>query len=153
MAACVRLLIHRHSIRSATADLVWRLVSVLVVGWLIAGCGTSVSLPDRSNPAVEAEEARLALLLETTDDSWIPKPRDCMVRLLGQDGSISYVWAFCQGPELVAGERPAESVPARIDGDHVSQPRDGSLYAEDVETMFPGDLAAAILDSDPRLFP
>lgn len=130
-----------------------RLVLFLVFGGLIAGCSSPVALPDRTDPAVQAEEARLAVLLETRDDNWIPQPRECSVRLLGQEGDTSYVWAFCQGPdEIEEGEHPAESLPLRIDGDQVSEPRDGSL-GDDIEEMFPADLAAAILDNDPRIFP
>jgi hypothetical protein len=115
-----------------------------------------VALPDRSNPGVQAEEARLAELLEATDDFWPPQPRQCSVRLLGQEGTTSYVWAHCEGPEIDADgqlERPAGSVPLRIDGNLVSEPRDGSLYAEDIKEMFPADLADAILDGDQRIFP
>lgn len=35
----------------------------------------------------------------------------------------------------------------------MSQLRDGDLFSDDVEEMFPADLAKAILDRDPRVFP
>jgi hypothetical protein len=40
--------------------------------------------------------------LEATDDFWPPQSRQCSVRLLGQDGTTSYVWAHCDGSEIDA---------------------------------------------------
>lgn len=133
-----------------------RLLICFVVGGLVAGCSSPVALPDRTDPGVQAEETRLAELLETTDDFWPPQPRRCSVRLLGQEGATSYVWAHCEGPEVVADgqiERPAGSLALRIDGDRVSEPRDGGLYVDDVEEMFPADIAEAIFAHDERIFP
>lgn len=133
-----------------------RLLLSFVVGALVAGCSSPVALPDRSDPEVQAEEARLTELLEATDDFWPPQPRKCSVRLLGQEGTTSYVWAHCTGPEIDADgqlERPAGSLPLRIDGDLVSAPRDGSLYGDDIGEMFPADLADAVLGRDQRIFP
>lgn len=133
-----------------------RLLLSLVVVALVAGCNSPVALPDRTDPGVQAEEARLTELLEGTDDFWPPQPRQCSVRLLGQEEATSYVWAHCEGPEIDADgqiERPGRSGPLRIDGDLVSEPRDGSLYSEDIREMFPADLADAILDRDQRVLP
>lgn len=147
---------HRFTTSVSFADMNRRLLVCFVVGGLVASCSNPVALPDRSDPGVQAEEARLAELLEATDDFWPPQPRRCSVRLLGQEGTTSYVWAHCEGPEVDAdgqSERPAGSLPLRIDGELVSEPRDGSLYVEDVAEMFPADLAEAILDGDQRVFP
>ncbi len=105
----------------------------------------ALELPDRTDDAVRSEEARIITLLKATRD--VSLPGDCDVRLLGQDQSASFVWAYCS--DGVSGA----SVPLRIDGDKVSIPGDGSLYSIDVERMFPADLADAILDRDERLRP
>ncbi len=105
----------------------------------------ALELPDRMADAVRSEEARIITLLKTTPD--VSLPGDCDVRLLGQDESASFVWAYCS--DGVSGA----SVPLRIDGDKVSIPGDGESYPIDVKRMFPPDLADAILDHDERLRP
>lgn len=120
----------------------------LVVGGLVAGCSSPVAVANRSDPGVQAEETRLAQLIESTDDFWPPQPRRCSVRLLRQEGATSYVWAGCEGPEVAADgqvERPARSGSLRIDGDLVSQPGEA---LENLEEMLPADLAEAILGGE-----
>jgi hypothetical protein len=127
-------------------------VLVVLVAAAVRGCGESVDLPDRTDPAVEAEEARIAEVLESTDDIWVPGP--CEVRLLGQDGTTSYAWANCEGYE--ANDLPEKSGwggPVRIDGDRVSQPRDGNLHGTDIREMFPPEIANAIFAGHERIYP
>ncbi len=106
-------------------------------------------LPDRSKADVQAEEQRLALLLP---GQLLDGPGTCGVRLLGREGSSSFVWARCESsrpPDV----RSAVSVPVRVDGDQVSKPQDGEEYSASVKRMFPGQLAEAILDAPDRLHP
>lgn len=136
-----------------------RLVGLLLVAMLVGGCSEPVDLPDRADPAVQAEEARLTAILESIEDVdhiLVPMPRECSVRLLGQEGDTAYVWANCFGPSIdteFGSERPGVGGPMRIDGDRVSMPGDGSQYSEDIKEMFPADIARAILDGDDRIFP
>ncbi|MCP3976539.1 MAG: hypothetical protein GY720_18785 [bacterium] len=104
-----------------------------------------LALPDRTSADVQAEEQRIAALLESTTDIWIPG--ECNVRLLGQEGSTSYAWADCS--DGLAGT----SLPLRIDTEQVAAPGDGSIFSDDVTTMFPSELAEAILARDERIFP
>lgn len=140
------------------------IVGVALIGGFLAGCSDPVVLPDRTDPAVQAEEARIGDVLETVEEARIgdvtgsadailvPRPRECAVRLLGQDGDTSYVWANCFGP-LDGPERPGIGAPVRIDGDRVWVPGDGSQYGEDIEEMFPADIAKAIFDGGERISP
>jgi hypothetical protein len=50
-------------------------------------------------------------------------------------------------------ERPAQGGPLRIDGDRVSEPRDGGLRSDDIREMFPAELADAIFAGDERIYP
>lgn len=129
-----------------------RIAVLVLVAAAIGGCGEPVDLPKRTDPAVQAEEARIAAVLESTDDIWVPGP--CEVRLLGQEGATSYAWANCEGYE--ADDLPEKSGwggPVRIDGDRVSQPRDGNLNGTDIREMFPVELADAIFAGDERIYP
>ena len=119
------------------------LVPLLLI--CVSCSGAELVLPDRTDPAVQAEEQRIATLLQSSTDVWIPG--QCKVRLLGQEGSTSYVWARCS--DGLSGA----SLPLRIDDEQVSAPGDGSLYSDDVIRMFPPELADAILDRDERIFP
>ncbi len=120
--------------------------SLVAIVFLLGACGqSSLALPDRTADAVRSEEARITTLLKTAPNVCLPG--DCDVRLLGQDGPASFVWAYCS--DGVSGA----SVPLRIDGDEVSIPGDGTSYPIDVERMFPAALADAILDHDDRLRP
>lgn len=110
-----------------------------------------MDLSDRTDPAVQAGETRIAAVLESTDDIWVPGP--CAVRLLGQEGATSYVWAVCEGYEGDAPEKSGWSGPVRIDGDRVSKARDGSLYGDDIREMFQADLVEAILDHNQDVTP
>lgn len=129
-----------------------RIAALVLVTVALGGCSEPVGLPDRSDSAVQAEEARIAAVLESTDDIWVPGP--CEVRLLGQQGATSYAWANCEGYE--AEDLPEKSGwggPVRIDGTRVSQPRDGNLNAADIRDMFPAELADAIFAGDERVYP
>ncbi|MEH1164355.1 hypothetical protein V6V47_03085 [Micromonospora sp. CPCC 205539] len=122
----------------------------LAVG-LLGGCSEPppYPLPDRSTPAVQAEEQRLAALLPT---ELLGGPGTCRVRLLGQEGSTSFAWAHCEGtggPGLASGV----SEPVRVDGDRVTQPLDGAENGPSVRRMFPERLAAAVLDDPERMMP
>ena len=119
------------------------LLVVAVVG--LVACGDALSLPDRTSESVRAEEARIAQVLEDTEDVWLPGI--CDVRSLGKHGTTSYVWAYrTDGNSGV-------SMPLRIDGRQVSAPLDGSLYSVDVRQMFPTELAELILNNDERILP
>lgn len=128
-------------------------IAVLVAAAALAvGCSEPVYLPDRSDPAVQAQEARIVTVLESASDIWVPGP--CTVRLLRQEGATSYAWAVCEGYETPeAPEKSAWSGPVRVDGDQVSQPRDGDLYGSDVRKMFPADLVTVIFDQRPDVMP
>lgn len=117
----------------------------LVLAVLTACSGTELMLPDRTNVAVQAEEQRIATLLRSTTNVWIPG--ECNVRLLGQEDPTSYVWADCS--DGLSGT----SLPLRIDGEQVSAPGEGSLFLDDVTRMFPAELADAIFARDERIFP
>jgi hypothetical protein len=133
-----------------------RIAALVLFAAVVGGCNDPVNLPDRTDPIVQAEEAGIATFLESADDIWVPQPRRCSVRLLGQEGATSYVWANCEGPEVVDDgqlERPAQGGPLRIDGDRVSEPRDGGLRSDDIREMFPAELADAIFAGDERIYP
>lgn len=126
--------------------------ALVLVAAVLGGCSEPVGLPDRTDPAVQAEEARIAAVIESSDDIWVPG--SCAVRLLGQEVATSYVWVVCEGygsDDLP--ERPGWGGPARIDGDQVSQPRDGGLRGSDIREMFPAELADAIFAGDERIYP
>jgi hypothetical protein len=108
---------------------------------LLAGCGpsgtSSWDLPERSAPAVRAEEDRISRLAAARD---FPAEATCQTRLLGGTAPVSFAWVFCEG-----AQGGGLSGPVRVDGDVVEQPGDGSHYAADVRVMFPSALAELIL--------
>ncbi len=108
----------------------------------VSACSSPPVLPDRTNPAVKAEEARLARLLGA-DRSILGEPGVCTVRLLGQRAGASFVWAHCAAP---VPQGTAASLPLRIDGSKVTIPEDGEGFADSVRQMFPTDLAEFVLE-------
>ena len=119
--------------------MVRRLLLAVQVLLLAVACGLPPDLPDPSDPAVRAEEARLAAVL-AADSTVITPPGSCAVRLLRQEGGTSYTYALCtNGTTSVA-------MPVRVDGEQVTTPEDGSGHTRSVEAMFPDDLAGAVLD-------
>jgi hypothetical protein len=116
---------------------------------LLAGCGprggSSWDLPERSDPAVRAEERRISRLAAARE---FPADATCQARSLGGTASVSYAWVICEG-----AQSGGLSGPVRVDGDVVDQPGDGALYAADVETMFPSELAELILSAPMDLKP
>lgn len=118
------------------------IVGSAVAATVMASCSrTSYSLPERTNEVVAAE-ADLAKVVGTARGG-----DDCTVRYLGEDDRASFVWAEC------AGSNGAVSGPARVEGDDVEWPGDGSQHAEDVRRMFPKDIADAISSDAQRLRP
>lgn len=122
---------------------------VLVVMLVAAGAchSGSYKLPDASSPEVKAEQARLALVIASREASDVGPSPVCQVRLLGQHGTVSYVWALCR-----ARTGGAASFPARVDGQRVQTPRDGH-YGEDVHKLFPAGLARLIDRDAASLYP
>lgn len=116
--------------------------------WALTGC-SSVDLPDRDDPAVQREEARVVQILEKGSPRTM-QPSRCKVRLLGQDSGQSFVWAECT--QTVSPET-AYSVPARIRGEQVTMPQDGDRYASSVRDMFPAELADLVLDDPDQARP
>lgn len=115
------------------------------------------SLPDRNDEAVRREEARLAPIVARSDvlgsGLWPLSPRpQCKVRLLGTRGDSSFVWARC-AREDAAGVTTEVSLPARVDGDIVRVPAEGSEYAASVRQIFPAPIAEAILRDRDTLKP
>jgi hypothetical protein len=122
----------------------WRLtVTVSLVLVCVAGCSGRPELPDRTDPAIRAEAARIAALLGA-DPSVVGGPGTCKVRLLGQEAGASFVWAEC-----AALDPPFSGVsaPMRVDGSTVTLPGEGAAYSESVREMFPEDLAEFVLDN------
>ncbi|GAB7192441.1 hypothetical protein NUM3379_31500 [Kineococcus sp. NUM-3379] len=106
---------------------------------LLGACALPPELPDPSDPAVRAEEQRIAGVL-AADPVVITPPGRCSVRLLRQEEGTSYTYALCtNGTTSVA-------MPVRVDGEEVTTPEDGSGHTRSIEAMFPGDLAAAVLE-------
>jgi hypothetical protein len=100
-------------------------------------------LPDRSDPAVRAEEARIAALLGA-DPSILGGPGECRVRLLGQEAGASFVWATCAA---VDPPHTGISAPLRVDDAEVTVPGDGAAFSQTVREMFPEALADFVLDN------
>lgn len=100
--------------------------------------GSDYALPDRSDPAVQAEESRLASIVN--QDGRVAGKGTCEIRLLGTDDDGSYGWAGCS----------AFSGPVKVDssGD-IHVPRDGNLYQDDVERIFPSQIVSAMRE-EPR---
>jgi hypothetical protein len=108
------------------------------------------ALPDRDDPAVQAEEARLADVVEQSPVVWAPM--SCGVRLLGHEDGAAFVWARCEGvhPD---GHDIGTSLPLRIDRDEVTEPGTGSEYDDGVQEMFPPALADLVLADPDSLRP
>lgn len=128
----------------------WVLVLLMAVG--CAG-PDSFPLPDRSDPVVRKEEARIAKVLEDDRSGRVlssTAPRTCEVRLLRREGGTDYVWAVCtsSGPTGEGG-----SFPARVRGSEVTTPSDGSAYSTSIKEMFPEDIAEAVLEDPERYRP
>lgn len=97
-------------------------------------------VPDRSDPAVRQEEARVAAVLATKAEGLsLQESTDCRVRLLRQAGPVDYVYARC-----IAGGSGFSS-PLKLVGDTVTMPEDGSSYAPSIRRIFPEDIADALL--------
>lgn len=111
------------------------------------------TLPDREDPVVQAEEDRLADVVERSGVVWDTFGQmTCEVRLLGADGDASFVWAMC-GVGLSEGGRSALSLPLRIEGEDVTEARDGSEFDDSVREMFPPGLAELVFDDQEALRP
>lgn len=122
---------------------IMRRVIPLTVLVLTVSCGgSSYRLPDRADDRVKAIEDDLAHVIAAARGG-----DDCDVRLLGESDGSSFVWAECFGAS------GGISAPMRVDGDEVQLPGDGSLYAEDVQRLFPADVADAILTDQEQLRP
>jgi hypothetical protein len=123
----------------------------------VSACSSPPVLPDRSAPAVKAQEARLAKVIGA-DPLMVGGPAACKVRLLGQQGGAFFVWADCTA---VAPIQPGDlshtstSAPVRVDGSKVTMPADGGGYSESLRKIFPTDLANYVVDnpSSPELRP
>jgi hypothetical protein len=119
---------------------------------LVAGCsGGQLELPDRAAPAVRAEEARIAEVLGA-DASILGGQSACKVRLLGQEGEASFVWATC---EAAAPPHTAISAPLRVEDSTVTVPGDGAAFPQSVRDMFPEALADFVLSNQdsPEVLP
>lgn len=118
-------------------------VLILIVVVLAVSCGgSSYVLPDRTDDRVKATEEDLAQVIGAARGG-----DDCDVRLLGESSGSSYVWAECFGAS------GGISAPMRVDGDEVHEPGDGSQYADGVRSLFPADIAHAILTDQEPLRP
>jgi hypothetical protein len=130
-----------------------RAVAVVLALAGAAGCGGQrYEVPERT-PRVAAEEARVAALLERHEsESWGGRSGTCSVRVLGMEGATTFAWAHCTFP---TAESPDAGVSTayRIDGDEVRGPLDGAGYGDSIRSMFPGELASAVLENPDRLRP
>ncbi len=90
---------------------------------------------------MQREEARIATLLAVDPQA------SCAVRLLREVGTADYVWADCQ-----AGDS-GYSTPVKVDGETVTFPQDGSYYGPSIRSMFPADIAEAVLADGDRYHP
>ncbi len=134
----------------------WVGVAGLVLGMVAVACSSPQpewTLPDRDDPAVRAEESRLADVVEGSGVVWDDFGQmSCEVRLLGSEREASFVWAEC-GVDIAEGGRAALSVPLRIEGGDVTEARDGSEFDDSVRKMFPPGLAALVFDDPDALRP
>lgn len=120
-----------------------RSVALAPVVAMLAACGGGWQLADRSDSAVQAEEARVAALAGAPG-AVFGERSTCEARLLGRIDGASFAWVVC---EAAIG---SSSGPIRVDGDRVRAPGDGSRYADDIEQLFPAGLAELILSSEPQ---
>jgi hypothetical protein len=76
----------------------------------------------------------------------------CEWEILGQEGQEIYLWAICQvagDPEGSATSAPVVVTLANYGGiERVDMPRDGTLYGEDIRSMFPKELQNIIFDQN-----
>jgi hypothetical protein len=123
--------------------------AVLLVLTFASACSSPPDLPDRADPQVKAEEARVAKVLGA-DRSINDEPSVCKVRLLGQQRGASFVWALCTaiGPiGRPAIEHAESSVPLRVDGSKVTQGGDGiGSSCPGLYKIFPKDLADLVCE-------
>ena len=117
---------------------------------VLSACSASgAELPDRSDPAVHADEARLAALIGF-DSSVLGEEGTCAVRLLRRTEEAAFVWAECTGrlhPDS------GISAPMRVVGSQVLVPGDGPDYARDIRRLFPEDLVETVLAADTTVRP
>ena len=128
-----------------------RLTAAVIAVGVLGVCSTpGVELPDRADPTIQREEARLAAVIGAETTTILGAPGTCSVRLLRQDATASFVWAECAtGPPTNTGI----SAPMRVIGSQVTVPRDGTQYTQDIHTLFPDDLAAIIEAQDDSIRP
>jgi hypothetical protein len=125
-----------------------RILRIVVLGTLLlaGACSAlprSYPLPDRSSAATQAEEARLAGILEEPGVI-VTSGAKCEVRLLGRDRETSYAWAHCEGDH-----DEGASLAVRVEGTEVLLPGMGNQYEEGVRRLFPDGLEDRIL-ADPE---
>jgi hypothetical protein len=122
----------------------------LVVLLLAVGCAgpDSFPLPDRSDPVVRREEARIAKVVAADRSGRVlPSTGTCEVRLLRRVDDVDYAWADCTS--AITGV----SLPVRVEGARVQVPEDGSRYDDSLRELFPDDIADALLDDPDRYRP
>lgn len=113
---------------------------------LLSGCAKDFTPPKESDQ-VRATENRLSAVVEHGLRG-SQGPGSCVVRLLGEQGQTSWVWATCQWlPGAATGG------PYRIEGSTVMAPEDGSDYPGSIRRLFPPDMAEAILKHPEQLKP
>jgi hypothetical protein len=132
------------------------MIRPVTVGLAVAGAaacgGLPYDLPERT-PRIAAEEARVAALLERHEsESWGGRSGACSVRILGMGDATTFAWGHCTFPTPETPEAGVSTV-YRIDGDQVRGPQDGAGYGDSLRSMFPEDLASAVLEDPDRLRP
>lgn len=126
-----------------------RIVVAFAVMAVVGGCAAP-EIPDRTDPEVQAEEARLAEIIGADPSVLFGVPGTCSVRLLRQVEETAFVWAHCEsGPP----DNTGVSTPMRVVGSEVTVPGDGPKYEQDIRAMFPDDLIEIMLDGDDSLLP
>lgn len=140
LIACLgwALVVRRWPQRIAPGVVAVLLVGVLAVVNVLAYEAAPV-LPDRSSPAVAADEARLAALVaQNLDLDRAEGPTTCRVRLLAREGSTAYVNTACR-----RGENESAG-PAKVTGTTVTFPRDGE--PDDLAALFPRDVRRVLAE-------
>ena len=119
---------------------------------LAASCrgGADIELPDRSDPAVQRQEAALGRVLAADRSGEVlDQPGgSCRVLLLRAEGDTNYVWAHCSVPGGMA-----ISAPFRVRGSVVDGTEDGNRHEPSLRQIFPADLADAVLKDSQRYRP
>jgi hypothetical protein len=114
--------------------------AVIVTAVSVSGCSErpNFRLPDRSDPAVKAEEARVAAVLEQdrsgaiSGTSGVAVGGACAVRLLRESVATDYIYASCDGPG------GGSSGPMVLKGRTVQLPRDGDDNGPaSIDALFP----------------